>query len=191
MTELDAVNKMLRFVGELPVPTSVIINDLPDGHEAKTALELLEELNRELQETGWWFNTETWTYPQVDGYITLPTTVIAIKSTNTKDKYLIKDNQVYDIKNQTKLFSTDLELTTIFEISFEEVPATFATLVVYEASKQLHMYLNGDASIQKNLETLAYTQYLKVQKEHMSNKDYNLVSGTRLIDRDNNPIPLT
>lgn len=190
MTELEAVNKILRYVGELPVPSSVIIDDLPDGHEAKTALEILTEVNKELQEPGWWFNLEKWSYPPVDGYITFPTTVISIKSTNTKDKYLVKGNQLYDVANQTKIFTTDVELTTVFEVGFEDLPSVFASLVVYEASKQLHIYLNGDITTLQNLEKLIYTQYIKVQKEHMSYKDYNLISGTGLIDRGTNPMPI-
>lgn len=190
MTELEAVNRMLRFVGELPVPSSVIIDDLPDGHEAKTALEILTEMNREVQEPGWWFNVEEWNYPQVDGYITIPTTVITVKSTSDTTKYLVKGNQLYDVANQTKIFTNDVELTTIFEVGFEDLPSVFASLVMYEASKQLHIYLNGDATTLQNLEKLIYTQYVKVQKEHMSYKDYNLIKGTRLLDRGSNPSPL-
>lgn len=191
MTQIDAINKMLRYVGELPVPTSVVISDLPDGHEAKDALTVLNEQNRELQETGWWFNKEDWDFPQVDGYITMPTTVISVKSTNKSDKYLLKGNQLYDVANQTKVFTNDVTLSTIFEVEFEDLPDIFSSYVVYEASKQLHTFLNGDESVKRELQDLINKQFVKVEKEDMVHKTYNLVKGSRVIDRSANPTPLS
>jgi len=191
MTELDAVNKMLRFVGELPIPSSVIIDDLPEGHEAKDAKLVLAELNKELQEKGWWFNTEDWTYLQVEGYITIPTTVISVRSTNTSDKYLVKGNQLYDVAGQTKIFTNDVTLTTIFEESFTELPSIFATYVMYESAKQLHTFLNGDTSTQKDLDILIRKQFIKVEREDMSHKSYNLIKASRVIDRTTTPTPLS
>lgn len=191
MTITDAVNKCLRFIGELPVPTTVIIDDLPDGHEAKDAKLIIEELNRELQEKGWWFNTENWTFPQVGGYITIPTTVISVKSTNASDKYLVKGNQLYDVAGQTKIFTNDVELTTIFEEEFTELPDIFATYVMYESAKQLQINFNGDDTVKQELRELIQKQFIKVEREDMSHKDYNLITGSRIIDRTTNPTPLS
>lgn len=190
MTEIDAINRMLRYVGELPVPPTTVIDDLPDGHEAKEARNILVEMNRELQERGWWFNTEEWEYPQVDGYITIPVTVISVRSTNKRDKYLVKGNNLYDVENQTKIFTTNITLTTVFEEEFSELPDIFATYVVYVASKHLHTFLNGDSTVQQELDRTIYQQYVKVTKEDMSHKSYNLIKGSRLIDRSTNPSPL-
>lgn len=191
MTERDAINKILRYVGELPTPSDVIIDDLPDGHEAKTAKTILEETNRETQERGWWFNTEEWTFVPSDNYITIPNNVIYVKSTNATDKYLVKGNSLYDAVNQTKRFDRNVTLWTVFEEQFGEVPDIFANYIVYVASKYLHTFLNGDDGVQKELEKLIYNSYIKLDREDMSYKDYNLIKGTKLIDRDSNPTTIT
>lgn len=186
MIEIDSINKMLRYVGELPVPASIVIDELPEGHEAKEAKQILLEVNREAQEQGWWFNTEEWNYPQVLGYITIPNTVIAIKN----PLYLVKGGNLYDIANKTKIFEDDKELISVFDNEFEDVPNSFATLVTYLASKQLHTYLNGDQGVQAELDRLIFQQNIKVEKEHMANKSYNLMKTSRLIDRGSNPSAL-
>lgn len=192
MTEIDAVNKMLRKIGELPVPTDVIIDDLPDGHEAKEALLTLTELNRELQEQGYWFNQESWTFvPDTSNYITIPDNVISIKSTSANQKYRVDGGDLYSITDQTKIFTNSVELKTVFEVDFTDVPDVFASLVVYEASKDLHQFANGDSQTQKDLKEKIFKQSMKVDKEHMANKDYNLIKGSRVIDRTTNPTPLS
>ena len=191
MTEIDAVNKMLRYVGELPVPSSVIIGDLPDGHEAKDAQLILGELNRELQEKGWWFNSEDWTFPEVSGYITIPSIAISVRSTNKNDKYLVKGNQLYDVAGQTKIFTNDITLATVFEEKFTELPDIFATYVMYASARQLHTFLNGDSTVQRDLIDILNKQLIKVDKEDMSHKSYNLIKGSRVINRTTNPTPLS
>lgn len=192
MTELDAINRMLRYVGELPVPISVVIDDLDDGHEAKIARAILEEANRETQEQGWWFNTEDWTFhPDVGGYITISSLVITLKSLSQQSKYRVDGGDLYSITDQTKIFTTSVELRTIFEVPFSDTPSTFSTLVTYLSSKQLHEYLNADTDIQKSLDNNIYRQTIKVEREHLANKQYNLISGSRVIDRTTNPTALT
>ena len=47
MTLIDGINRMLRYLGELPVPNDIAIDDLPEGHEAVMARTILEETIRE------------------------------------------------------------------------------------------------------------------------------------------------
>lgn len=188
MTTIEAVNRMLRYIGELPVPEDTIFSDLPEGHEAKIAQTILIETSRELQERGYWFNIEEWDfYPDISGYINIPSSVISISPTNTRSKYLIKGGDLYDVNNKTKIFTEFVTLKTTFEIDFEELPSIFATLVNYVASKHLHTYLNGDDVTQKELENNIIVQTLKVEREDINNKQFNLIKGSRLIDRTSNP----
>jgi len=191
MTELAAVNRMLRTVGELPVPSTVDIDNLPDGHEAKTAKEILTEVNKELQENGLWFNREDITYTPVADTITLPTDVITVKRTSGNIVYVIRDGDLYDMTNNTAIFTTDVELSTITEITFTDVPAVFATFVIYVASRELHKFLNADSTLLKEIKEDIYKQGLKVDKEDMKNNDYNLIKGSRIIDRTSNPTALS
>lgn len=188
MTQIDAINKMLRYVGELPPPSTVIIDNLPDGHEAKTAKTILQEASREAQKKGWWFNSEQWVFiPDNSGYITIPNIVISLRSTNVNNEYTIKGGDLYDVKQKTKIFTDKVTLDVVFESDFEDLPETFNDYVVYVAAKYLHTYLNADEITQKELLQLISTSYVEVQREHLRNKKYNAVKGTRLADRTVNP----
>lgn len=192
MTQIDAINKMLRYIGELPVPESVIIGDLEDGHEAKTALVILEEINRELQEQGWWFNREDWELvPETDGYIAIPFTAISFKPTSANENYRNDGGNLYDIDNKTKIFTNNVELRVVFEVTFEDTPATFASWCIYRSSQELHTYLNGDTGVDKKLERQIDKAMIKVEREDMANNRLNLITGSRLIDRTTIPTPLS
>lgn len=191
MTELTAINKMLREVGELPVPDTVVIDDLPDGHEAKTAKEILEEVNKELQENGLWFNREEITYTPVADTITPDASVISLSALTGEIVYVIRSGDLYDMTNNTATFTSNLDLDTITEITFTDTPAVFANLVVYTASKELHRFLNADPAVLAELKENIYKQQIKVDREDMKNNNYNLIRGSRIIDRTTNPAPLS
>lgn len=189
MTEIDAINRMLRYIGELPVPDTVIIDELEDGHEAKQARVILNETLREEQEERWWFNAMTLTFvPNLDGYIDLPYNLISLDS--EKGKYMAEGGSLYDTENETKLFTENVELNCLLEIAFTDLPDVFRTYVVLQASKHLHTYLNADSSTQKELEQKLQMQRIKVEREHLRQSKFNLIKGTRLIDRGTNPSAL-
>ena len=187
MTELDAINRMLRYIGELPIPSSVTIDSLPEGHEAVIARTVLGETLREEQENKYWFNTFDVTFvPSTDGYITLPQNIIAFENTD----YFIEGGNLYDKAQMTGIFTDPVELTVRYEISFDNIPDVFRTFVVLQAAKHLHVYLNGDETTQKELDNKVNLQRIKLEREHLKQSKFNLVRGNRLIDRGTNPTAL-
>ena len=188
MTEIDAINRMLRYIGELPIPNDIAIDDLPEGHEAVIARTILQETLREEQEEKWWFNSFKMTYtPNTAGYITLPYNLVSLQSTQTNKKYLVNGNDLYDVNNETKVFTEPVTLNVLLSIDFADVPDIFRTYVVLKASKQLHTYLNADATTQKDLLGLLQLQRIKLDREHIRQSKVNLVKGSRLADRTTNP----
>lgn len=187
MTELDAINRMLRYIGELPVPSDVTVDELPEGHEAQIARTVLAETLREEQENKYWFNTFVVKYvPDTDGYITLPQNVIAFENTD----YFFEGGNLYDREQMSPIFTDPVELTVRLEITFDSIPDVFRTYVVLVASKHLHVYLNGDETTQKELENKVNLQRIKVEREHLKQSKFNLVRGSRLADRGTNPTAL-
>lgn len=187
MTEIDAINRMLRYIGELPIPSTVVLDDLPEGHEALQARDILDETLREEQEEKWWFNTfDVEFVPDTDGYITLPQNVISFESI----EYFKEGGNLYDKENMTGIFTDNVELTCRLEITFDNIPDVFRTYVVLVAAKHLHVYLNGDETTQRELETKINMQRIKLEKEHLKQSKFNLVRGNRLIDRGTNPTAL-
>lgn len=191
MTEIDAINRMLRYIGELPVPTGIVIDDLDEGHEAVQARTILAETVREEQEEHYWFNKFIITYnPNSSGYITMPDNVISLKATTTNKKYLLNGNDLYDVELETKIFTDSVELEVLLEIAFSDLPDAFRTYVVLVAAKHLHTYLNGDSTTQEELIQKIQLQRVKVQKEHLKQSKFNFIKGNRLIDRGSNPSAL-
>jgi len=187
MTEIDAINRMLRYIGELPIPSDTSIDSLPEGHEAVQARTILAETLREEQETRWWFNTFDMTFiPSTDGYITLPQNIIAF---NDKE-YFVEGGNLYIKDTMTGIFEEPVELTVRLEIGFDNLPDIFRTYVVLAAAKQLHVYLNGDETTQRELESKLNLQRIKVEREDLKQSQFNFIKGTRTIDRATNPTPI-
>lgn len=187
MTELDAINRMLRYIGELPIPSSVTIDSLPEGHEAVIARTVLQETLREEQENKYWFNTfDVTLIPDTDGYITLPPNLIAFEDTD----YFVEGGNLYTRDPLSSIFEDSVELTARLEITFDNIPDVFRTFVVLTAAKHLHVYLNGDETTQKELDNKVNLQRIKLEREHLKQSKFNLVRGNRLIDRGTNPTAL-
>lgn len=190
MNEVDAINRMLRYIGELPVPTDVIIDDLEEGHEAQQARTILYETLREEQEEKWWFNSLSGLpfVPDINGYITMPQNIISVDSQS--GKYLVEGGDLVDMETESKVFTDTVELDVLLEVQFSDLPDTFRNYVVLVAAKHLHVYLNGDETTQKELQQKIQLQRIKIEREHLRQKKFNLVKGARLIDRGSNPSAL-
>jgi len=188
MTKIDAVNRMLRYIGELPIPSNTTIDELPEGHEAVMALTILDETTRELQQERFWFNSATTTFlPNTDGYISIPFNVLSIRDARGSIKYLMSGNDVYDATNETKIFNDAISLKILIELDFDDLPDVFRTFVVLQSAKHLHMYLNGDETTQKVLLQELQLQSIKLDRENLRQAGVNFLSGTRLVDRATNP----
>ena len=187
ITEIDAINRMLRYIGELPIPSTVTIDQLPDGHEAVIARTVLSETLREEQEEKWWFNTFTISLvPDSQGYLLLPNNVIAYE-----DADLFQEGGLmYDRTSQSPIFTEPREMVVRYSITFDNLPDVFRTYVILVASRHLHTYLNGDDTTQKELEQKINQARVKVEREHLKQKKFNLVRNGRLIDRGTNPTAL-
>ena len=182
----QAVNKMLRYIGEMPIPDGVSIDDLETSHEAYTAREILLDKSKELQSAGWWFNKMSTTLvPDYRGDIVVSENIVSVNASDSG--YIINENKLYDPTNNTYLFTDPVTVTVIYENDFDDLPLTFANWVVYTAASEFQLILNGDDVLEKKLTALASTAYVNMLSEDMRNKSYNLISGSRIVSRDSNP----
>jgi len=188
ITEIDAINRMLRYIGELPIPSTITVDQLPEGHEAVIARNVLAETLREEQEEKWWFNVfDIKLVPDSQGYLLLPNNIIAFE-----DPELFQEGGLlYDRATQNPIFDGPVEMTVRYNITFDNLPDVFRTYVVLVAARHLHTYLNGDESTQRELEQKINMARVKVEREHLKQKKFNLVRGNRLIDRGTNPTAVT
>lgn len=188
MTEIDAINKMLRYLGELPVPNNVSLGDLPEGHEALTARQVLEEVTKEVQEDRWWFNDITMTFtPDTNGYIMMPPNFIGMYNS----QYALFGNDLYDKTRESKIFTSPVSLNVLLALKFNDIPHIFQTYIVLKASKSLHTSLNGDETTKQDLDRAIVEQSIKVNRENTRQLGVNLIKGNKLIDRGTNPTVLS
>jgi hypothetical protein len=175
----------------MPVPSSVDIDSLDELHEARIIRNELLTTSRELQTRGWWFNREPWEFipNSVDSKIAVPVTVLAIKGTGAN--YVIRGGNLYDVEGNTFTFDDKVECLVVWELGFEELPQSFAQLVAYTTARDVQSFLRGDTSADKRLQEKVGQAYLTVQKEDLSHSQYNLIAGTRLVDRTTKPVPVT
>lgn len=182
----QAVNKMLRYIGEMPIPEGVSIDELETSHESYIAREILLDKSKELQSYGWWFNKlETSLIPDYRGDIVIPENVISVDASD--GGYIVNENKLYDPILNTYVFTNPVSVTVLYENSFDDLPLTFANWVIYVASSEFQLILNGDDVLEKKLTELSQRAFINVSKEHMRNKSYNLVAGTRIVSRTSNP----
>lgn len=139
-TKLDAVNVILSNIGYLP------INSL-DGAltaEAAKAVQVLEEVDREVASRGWNFNTEVVTLSRnVDGRI--PATSDVVQYRVSRSKYPSLDMTVrrgedgelylYDKATHTDILTQDLEAEVVYLLPFEDAPEPYRRYVTVRAAR--------------------------------------------------------
>lgn len=140
-TKLEAVNTMLGVVGESPVNSILTSpgNSLPVS--VVTALNVLDEVSREIQSEGWHYNTEH-EYPLVrtaENKINLPNNTLKVDT--EVNKYTDIDvvqrgTKLYDRKNHRYTFTSDLDVSITFELEFEELPQQFRTYIITRSSRK-------------------------------------------------------
>lgn len=138
-TRLDAVNRMLSAVGQLPVAS--LSGGLPA--DATMALAILNEIDLETQMRGWHFNTEKQLLlKDGGGKIAVPANTARL----SVDKYkysskniTIRDDggtmRLYDKQAHTFVLNTDIEALVVTLFDFEQTPEAFRRYVTLRSAR--------------------------------------------------------
>lgn len=136
-TELEAVNTLLRAIGESPV--SSLSGSV--GVEVVTARATISEISKAVQTEGWLFNTE-FGYPltrDTSGEINLPSNALVVdvprRAYPTIDP-VIRGLKLYDRMNHTYKFDTDIEARVVFGLDFTELPESARHYITYRAARK-------------------------------------------------------
>lgn len=121
-TKLEAVNSMLTAIGETPVNT--ITNATTT--DVSIALQVLDNVSREVQQQGWYFNTDL-NYkfsPNNSNEISLATNILRLDTTNLFKSYNLveRNRKLYDRKNNTFTITNDIYCDVVFYLDFEQMP---------------------------------------------------------------------
>ena len=153
-TELSAVNSILGSIGQAPVTSLDFTNP-----EISFIHNLLREVNVDVQNEGWSFNTEYHvTYsPDTNGYFVIPPNVIRFDvhdNQNIKTTDVVKRNgRLYDKYNHTDVFTSDLDLDVVTLYEFNDLPSVFQRYITYRASGRAAAQLVANTELVQLLAT--------------------------------------
>ena len=177
-SELEAVNKVLRMMGEAPV------NSLAGQFGlAKQAHDTLKETSRTIQSEGWSFNTDyerTLTRTAGTNEIELSSDISRVKI----DPYEYPDNEVvqrglklYDRRKNTSIFTEDLKADVTYILSWTDLPEHARQFIMTKAGRTLQEQILGSADLSKiNITAEAEAKALFMEEENNAG-DHNMIRG--------------
>lgn len=189
ITELAAINEMLRIIGEPPVNS---VSD-PDVTEAAIARHLLHNASREIQSLGLDCNSEEHykLYPDDDGNIFITSNVIKADATNPNRNVTFRGLKAYDKDNNTYTFTeTYLECDIVWFLAWDQLPQHVRQYIMVKAGRQFIVRMEGAGDLYKMTEKDEEEARQAFVSAEMENGDYNILnsySAYRVIDRLNNP----
>lgn len=190
-TRLDAVNRMLSSVGQLPVTT--ITGSIPA--DATMALAVLNEVDLETQVSGWHFNREQIVLTADGaGKITVPTCgAIAVDQYQhpTLDATLRDDGgtlRIYDLTNHTFVWGVGFTLTVnvVYLFDFEQTPEPYRRYVTLRAAR-IFMDRTGRSTVGHQITAKDEVAALRILKKQETRESIKTVfdgwSAFRVINR--------
>lgn len=179
-TTLQAVNEMLRTIGESPVTTVDSVDPLPV--DVEIALNALRFVNREVQARGWHFNTEI-DYPLVrDGsnFLVLPSNALRVDTTDEYGHYdvAVRGNRLYDRDEHSFTFTEDVEVNMVVVLPFEDLPEAARYYIAIRAARRFQAGAVGSqilAAFSEADEIAAHALLLDAEGD---TADYNILTGT-------------
>jgi hypothetical protein len=174
-SELDAINVMLTSIGESPV------NTLGSGlQEAEIAEVVLDNVSRDVQSTGWHFNTEI-RYNLArnsSNEITLPTNAIKIDKTNILREYEMdvveRGRKLYDRIGNKYTFDSDIEVDMVLLLSFDELPETARRYITLKGARVYQQRMIGSETLSKQLMMDEQQAFLALREAEAEASDYNI-----------------
>ena len=177
MTELDAMNMLLRLVGSSPVAS------LDSGHpDAANARTTLRRLLRQSQKRGWWFNQDYQVYyqPQPDTHIYVHESICLLIM---QDSTIVQRwDKLYDKCNQTySFYESKLALRQVTALAWDDVPETFQEYVAYFAAVQYVRDELEDPDKQQELKESTAQAFNDVKKLDLEAGRYNIFHHQRTL----------
>lgn len=186
MTDLDAVNKMLKSIGQAPV-NSILISGIGD---VTAAVQDLEETSRDVQTAGWAFNTDdpyTLT-PDVNGIIAVPTGYLDIDASDvtlnvTPRRHPDGRMALWDLDNSTFVFTGPVDCKVIWGFAFNDLPQAAKTYISTAAARRFQARKVSSTVLDKFNATDEERAWLLLVRSERRNRDTNLFRTNSAVRR--------
>lgn len=178
LSELEAVNTMLRIIGEAPVSTL----SSPTSLDVINALADLDETSRQVQERGWMVNKEydLELTPDINGYLNVDPDILRIEP--TKDyKYLIlaqRGTKIYNIKDRTFVFTDPVKFDVIRLLPFTDLPQALRHYIMVKAARKFQRRQIGAELLDGFTEEEEAQALVSAEDQDTSGNHYNILTGS-------------
>jgi hypothetical protein len=178
LSELEAVNTMLRIIGEAPVSTL----SSPTSLDVINALADLDETSRQVQERGWMVNKEydLELTPDVNGYLNVDSDILRIEP--TKDyKYLIltqRGTKIYNIKDRTFVFTDPVKFDVIRLLPFTDLPQALRHYIMVKAARKFQKRQISAELLDGFTEEEEAQALVSAEDQDTSGNHYNILTGS-------------
>ena len=147
-SELDAVNALLKAVGETPVNTL----DSLGFTDASIARDTLRTKSRELQSRGWYFNRDDafGFESDIDGNVALPANVLSVRPCDADTRRILpRGNKLWNADDATFIFSADAPpvMEVVWQYAFEELPEAARRYITVVAATQFQTQVMGNETV--------------------------------------------
>ena len=184
----EGVNVLLGSIGEIPITDNTQAQEAEATSDVGIARDTLIRMSRIIQEEGYWFNSEK-AYPMIpntEGYIPISNSILSLYHATI----IVKDHKLYDTESRSYIFEDTQELDVVFEVSFDDLPYVVADVITREATTAFYNNVLGDTQELRILEKNAQRAQIALQKAQLKHKKANLMSGSKLLNRTQNPAGL-
>jgi hypothetical protein len=165
---------MLGHIGEAPVNSISNPSALPIS--ASTAISVLDEISREVQSEGWYFNSEkdVTLSPDVSGNIVLDSDVVFADVVDYTLDVAQRGSKLFDRKNNTLVFTKDVTVSLIRLLDWDDLPEPARRYITLRASRIFQGRMIGSRELEA---LIARDEY--IAKSRL--EDYDSNSSDRTI----------
>jgi|TARA_R100000084_G_C4605518_1_gene125386 hypothetical protein len=187
-SKLEAINVMLTSIGESPVNTITSSTTT----DVSIAVQILDNVSREIQSVGWHFNTDV-NYKlakNTSNEIVLPSNCLRVDNTHQDaDLDLVERNRkLWDRENHTYTITQDVRVNITWLLEFTEIPETARRYITIRAARIFQDRMLASETLHK-FHQVDEIQALAALKEHEGDtRDHSIFdnySTYRVIDRGN------
>ena len=158
-TELSAVNSILGSIGQSPINTLTVSGGIDPlaNPEISIIVNILSETNKNVQSSGWHFNTQynIEKSPDSSGHFEVPADAIAYDvSDGQSDRFqdvTRRDGKIYDLIRDTNVFEGDMKFDYVKLLKFDDVPPPVQRYIIARAAVRAASQLVSNTELVKLL----------------------------------------
>lgn len=176
MTELELVNSVLSVAGDNPVQS------LDEDYQPVFVIrQMLNNISRDMQSDGYWFNTEhdvSLTPNTLTNEITLPFNILKFEPTDVR--YVQRGSTVYDREDRTNTITKDITADVTVQLSFDELPQSARKFIQAHCRQQYNNEYFGGTAFKQEIAREVQQAEIALEKEHIENENINILSASRV-----------